>query len=51
MFMARDDRRKQVWYVGLILLAVVVIWYFQLEDEHAVKSGIRHFIRALVRAI
>ena len=51
MFMTRNDRRKLIWYVGLILLAILVIWYFQLEDEHTMKSGIRHFIRALVRAI
>jgi hypothetical protein len=45
--MAQTLLRKYLPYVLLVLLAIALVWYFQLEDNHALKSKIKGFIRAI----
>lgn len=44
-------RQKMAVYFGLIMLGILTIWVFGMEDDSAFKSAIRHFIRAIVRAL
>ena len=43
--MSYFNRKKYLRYAILLLIAIVVIWVFQLEDQHELKSWIKAFIR------